>query len=228
MRLRKHVLITLIVCLSWAQSHYAAAEEAPERSCAATARAYLNSLEDIAEEKKQLIAMLPPGGQAILNYDDHRVRAVRTETRAEVITYGWSPDADIVASDLHLDSQGLDLVVHLPGVTGLGIPGYPTKSRIRSHLIGRHQAYTILGAIAVGLSYRVPWTDILNAVEDLRPGPGRLRALEGVNDSIVLDEDWEKLAKLNWNPPALSERAIMKELRRSAYERLRVKKGFGD
>jgi alanine racemase len=149
--------------------------------------AYLNSLEDIAEEKKRLIELLPAAGRAILNYDDRRVRAMGEDTKAQVITYGLSPDADIVASDLRLDSSGLDLVVHLPGETGLGIPGYPAKSWVRSQLLGRHQAYTILAAIAVGMSYQVPWSEILDAVENLRPGRGRLRALGGVNDSILLD-----------------------------------------
>jgi alanine racemase len=149
--------------------------------------AYLNSLEDIAEEKRQLITKLPPTGMAILNYDAPRVRAMREGTRATVITYGMSADADIVASDLSLDSQGLDLMIHSPGVTGLGIPGYPAKSQVRTQLLGRHHAYTILAAIAVGISYQVPWSDILDAVQSLKPGPGRLRALKGVNDSTLLD-----------------------------------------
>lgn len=149
--------------------------------------AYLNSLDDIAEEKGQLVEALSPDGIAILNYDNHYVRAMREGTRANVITYGLSPDADIVASDLRLDSDGLDLVVHLPGVTGLGIPGYPPKAEVRSHLLGRHQAYTILAAIAVGMSHHLPWGEILDAVEDLLPGPGRLRALQGVNGSVLLD-----------------------------------------
>ncbi len=149
--------------------------------------AYMNSLEDIAEEKGQLIKALPPAGTAILNYDDRRVRAMRESTRANVITYGLSADADLVASNVHLDSKGLDLMVHFPGVTGLGIPGYPAKSEVRSHLLGHHQAYTILAAIAVGMSYQIPWRDILDAVEGLRPSPGRLRVLEGVGGSFLLD-----------------------------------------
>ncbi len=149
--------------------------------------AYLDSLEEIAREKGQLIESLPSTGVAILNYDDQRVQAMRENTGADVITYGLSPDADVVASNLRPSSEGLDLAVHLPGATGLGIPGYPAKSEVRSHLLGRHQAYTILAAIAVGMSYHVPWGDILNAMEGLRPGPGRLRTLKGVNDSVLLD-----------------------------------------
>ncbi len=59
--------------------------------------AYLDSLEAIAQEKGRLVEALPPDGTAVLNYDDPRVRAMRERTRAQVITYGLSPDADLVA-----------------------------------------------------------------------------------------------------------------------------------
>jgi alanine racemase len=149
--------------------------------------AHLGSLEAIAQEKGRLVEALPHDGVAILNYDDARVRAMQERTRAQVITYGLSPDADIVASDLRPDPGGLQFVVHFPGVGGRGTPGYPPKAEVRTCLLGRHQAYTILAAIAVGLAYHVPWGDILDAVEDLRPGAGRLQVLPGVNGSLLLD-----------------------------------------
>ncbi|MDY7077006.1 MAG: alanine racemase, partial [Chloroflexota bacterium] len=124
---------------------------------------------------------------AVLNYDDPRVRAMQERTRARVITYGLSPDADVVASDLRLDSEGLQFVVHFPGVSGLGTPGYPAKAEVRTRLLGCHQAYTVLAAIAVGLACRVPWDNILDAMEELQPGPGRLQALPGVGESLLLD-----------------------------------------
>jgi alanine racemase len=149
--------------------------------------ALLGSLEAIAQEKGRLVEALPADGVAVLNYDDPRVREMGERTSARVVTYGQSPDADIVASDLRLDSDGLQFVVHFPGVGGLGTPGYPAKAEVRTCLLGRHQADTILAAIAVGLAYRIPWGDILDAVEDLRPGPGRLQLLPGAGGSLVLD-----------------------------------------
>lgn len=149
--------------------------------------AYLGSLEAIAQEKGRLVEALPPDGVAILNHDDPRVRAMQERTRARVVTYGLSPDADIVASDLRLDPEGLQFVVHFPGVSGLGIPGYPAKAEVRTCLLGRHQAYTVLAAIAVGLAYHVPWDDILDVMGELRPGPGRLQTLPGVGGSLLLD-----------------------------------------
>ncbi|TET51948.1 MAG: alanine racemase, partial [Anaerolineales bacterium] len=57
----------------------------------------------------------------------------------------------------------------------------------RTRLLGRHQAHTILAAIAVGLSFHVPWEAILDAVEDIRPGKGRLQVLPGSGDSLLID-----------------------------------------
>ncbi len=149
--------------------------------------AYLSNLEAIAQEKSRLTVSLPPEGVAVLNYDDRRVRAMQEQTSAQVITYGLNPNADIVASDLQPDPQGLQFVVHFPGVAGMGTPGYPAKSEIRTCLLGRHQVYTVLAAIAVGLAYHIPWDDILDAVEILKTGPGRLQILPGIGGSLLLD-----------------------------------------
>ena len=149
--------------------------------------AYLGSLEAIAQEKGRLVETLPDDGVAILNYDDPRVRAMRERTRARVVTYGMSPDADVVASELEPDPEGLQFVIHFPGVGGLGTPGYPAKAEVRTRLLGRHQVYTVLAAVAAGLAYHIPWGAILDAVEEQSPGRGRLQLLEGVGGARLLD-----------------------------------------
>ena len=149
--------------------------------------AYLGSLEAIAQEKGRLLEALPSDGVAILNYDDSRVRAMRERTRARVVTYGLNPDADIVASDLQPDPEGLQFVVHFPGIGGLGTPGYPAKAEVRTRLLGRHQVQTVLAAIAVGLVYHIPWDHIVDAIEELTPAAGRLQILPGVGGSLILD-----------------------------------------
>jgi alanine racemase len=152
--------------------------------------AYLGSLEAIAEEKGRLVEALPRDGTAVLNHDDPRVLAMRERTRANVITYGVNPDADLVASDIRLDDGGLRFTVHFPGTVGMGLPGYPAKAEIRTRLIGSHHAYTVLAAIAVGSLYSVAWEGIVDVLEELRPGPGRLNRLEGVGGSIILDDTY--------------------------------------
>jgi alanine racemase len=155
--------------------------------------AYLGSLEAIAEEKGRLVEALPPADQdglAILNFDDPLVRAMAERTDAQIITYGFSPDADLVASNASPDCDGTTMLVHLAGRQGTGFYGYPARDEIRIGLLGKHHAYTALAAIAVGIAYRVPWEEILAALEGLLPMPGRLNPLPGQNDSLILDDSY--------------------------------------
>ncbi len=162
--------------------------------------AYLGSLEAIAQEKGRLVEALPPAkhhhsplpttGLAVLNYDDPWVREMRERTQAQVITYGYSSDAHMVASQPQPDRDGTNLLVHLAGPQGTGYTGYPARDQIRIGLVGRHHAYTALAAIAVGIAYQIPWEEILAALESLRPIPGRTNPLPGQNGSLILDDSY--------------------------------------
>jgi alanine racemase len=155
--------------------------------------AYLGSLEVIAQEKGRLVEALPRAeeqGLAILNYDDARVRRMVERTRARVVTFGFSPDADLVASHPRADRDGTTLLIHLAGPQGTGYPGYPARDGIHISLLGGHHAYTALAAIAVGIAYHIPWEEILAALESLRPMPGRLNPLPGQNGCLILDDSY--------------------------------------
>ena len=155
--------------------------------------AYLGTLEAIAQEKGRLVEALPPadqGGLAILNYDDAWVRGMAERTRARVVTFGFNPDADVVASSPRSDREGTAMLVHLAGPQGTGYLGYPNRDGIHINLLGSHHAYTALAAIATGIAYHIPWEEILAALESLRPMPGRLNPLPGQNDSLILDDSY--------------------------------------
>jgi len=51
------------------------------------------------------------GGVAVLNYDDPRVRAMAARTRAQVVTYGLTPDADLVAGAVEAGPEGTSFTV---------------------------------------------------------------------------------------------------------------------
>src|SRR5207247_4016841 len=58
------------------------------------------SVDAIAMGKSELIEALPADGVALLNADDPRVRAVAPRTKARVVLFGESGDADLRASDV--------------------------------------------------------------------------------------------------------------------------------
>ena len=153
--------------------------------------AYLGSLETIAIEKGRLVEALPPaeeGGLAILNYDDPRVRAMTSRTQARVITYGRSPDADLVAGAVKADSGGVSFTVFVKDFFPL--PGRQRQRKLRVHLslLGEHNVYAALAAVAVGLALEVPLAEALSALAAIRPLRGRLRPLPGLGGTLLLDD----------------------------------------
>jgi alanine racemase len=153
--------------------------------------AYLGSLAAIATEKGRLIEALPPaadGGVALLNYDDPRVRSMANRTLARVITYGLDPDADLVAGAVEADRSGLSFTVFVRDF----FPGRSSrrrrKMRARLPLLGQHQLYAALAAVAAGLVLNVPLDEALAALAAARPLRGRLNPLPGINGSLILDD----------------------------------------
>jgi len=109
------------------------------------------SLERIAEAKGELPAALPADGVAVLNADDHRVAAMAARTRARVVTFGQSPQADVraelVTAD-DLDRAGFTLVT----------PSGSASVRLQLH--GQHHVYNALAAAALAAELGMPVADI--------------------------------------------------------------------
>jgi UDP-N-acetylmuramoyl-tripeptide--D-alanyl-D-alanine ligase len=138
------------------------------------------SMERIAHAKAELVESLPPDGAAILNHDDPLVRDMAHKTRARVIYYGLSPQADLWAS--HIQGMGLEGIrfrLHYEAET----------IHLRVPLLGRHSVHTALRAAAVGLVEGEGWQEI---VEGLQGGAPQLRlvAVDGINGSTLLDDTY--------------------------------------
>jgi alanine racemase len=152
---------------------------------------YLGSLDAIAEEKGRLVEALPAaedGGIAILNYDDPRVRQMAGRTRARVVTYGTDPNADLVAGSIEANMEGISFTVFVKDFFPLPRPRGTRKLRVQLPLLGRHNVYAALAAVAVGLARDVPLPDALAALAAFQPLPGRLRPLEGRVGCRILDD----------------------------------------
>jgi UDP-N-acetylmuramoyl-tripeptide--D-alanyl-D-alanine ligase len=140
------------------------------------------TMERIVEAKTELVRALPaaPEGTAILNYDDPRVLGMRTATRAQVFTYGLSPQADLWADEIEgLGLEGVRFQLHYRG----------ESLHVKVPLLGRHSVHTALRASAVGLVEGLTWHEI---VEGLREPSAQLRlvAVVGPKGSTLLDDTY--------------------------------------
>ena len=142
--------------------------------------AWLGSVENVALEKGCLLERLHPDGTAILNSDDEQVMALaeKLDLSKALITYGFSPQADLRLLDFSLYEDSTHFYMSYKGQTYRGL----TK------LLGKHQLYAVLAGIATGLVYEIPIHEALESIAQLEGLPSRLKALRGKNDSLILDD----------------------------------------
>ncbi|MBC9712210.1 UDP-N-acetylmuramoyl-tripeptide--D-alanyl-D-alanine ligase [Streptomyces sp. TRM66268-LWL] len=96
--------------------------------------------EQIAQAKGELVEALPENGTAILNADDPLVRAMSSRTKAKVLFFGESDEADVRAENVRLTDQGQPaFTLHTP--TGC--------SDVTLRLYGEHHVSNALAAAAV-------------------------------------------------------------------------------
>lgn len=138
----------------------------------------LGGLDRLLEEMMALVAAIPPDGVVILNGDDGRVRSLASRVAAPVLLYGLSPGLDICARDVVVDREGLSFT----------ITQGDEEQQVRSFLLGRHNVYTLLAAAAVAVARGQRLPEIAEKLEGLRPLPGRLRPLSGLNGALLLDD----------------------------------------
>lgn len=138
----------------------------------------LGTLNNIASEKGRLIEALPFNGAAILNADDPRVAGMVPRTQARIITFGLKRGADVRAADIKLTTEGMSFSLHYDGKKFKGF----------TPLLGRHQIYLALAAVAAGLVFDVPLETALDALGRLPRVPGRLNLLAGKNGALILDD----------------------------------------
>jgi UDP-N-acetylmuramoyl-tripeptide--D-alanyl-D-alanine ligase len=140
------------------------------------------SQEAIARGKSELIMSLPPApeGAAILNFDDPLVRRMESLTKARVVFYGLSPEAELWADEVEgLGLEGVRFRLH---------HGHETL-HVRIPMVGRHSVETALRAAAVGLVEGLSWQEILAG---LRTGNTQLRlvAVRSQTGALLLDDTY--------------------------------------
>ncbi len=123
------------------------------------------SLETTAAEKVKLVESLGPGGTAVLNRDDEYVYAMRLRTRARVITYGLSGDADV---------RGENVSCEWPERLSLDVCYQGKRLHVQTRLLGEHWTYAVLPAMAAAIAVGVSPEQAAEALVAVDPIPSRM------------------------------------------------------
>ena len=156
----------------------------------------LGSHEAIAQAKGEIIEALPADGTAILHADNPLVMAQRDRTGAHVVTFGEAPDADLRATDIHLDDRARPrFTLHWQGDS---VPVALTLS-------GEHQVANALAATAFALAAGIGLTDVVTALETYVPASKWRMEVSERPDGVTIVND-----AYNANPESM--RAALKAL----------------
>jgi UDP-N-acetylmuramoyl-tripeptide--D-alanyl-D-alanine ligase len=148
---------------------------------------FFDSIASIARAKYELVASLPTGGTAVLNADDEYVSQFGRDFRGKVVTFGMRPQADVRAENIHARGPAgsvFDLVVG------------SCREKATLPLVGTHNIYNALAAVAVGLERGLTPSQAVEALASLVPADKRGQVVQVGNITVIND-------CYNSNPKAL-------------------------
>jgi UDP-N-acetylmuramoyl-L-alanyl-D-glutamate--2,6-diaminopimelate ligase len=136
---------------------------------------YHASMEDYFEAKKRLFFLNAKKRTAIVNLDDPWGNRLMAELPLTTISFGLEPAAIVRAEQYRSAETGIKAEVDYPG----------GQVKICSALMGKHNLYNILGAVATGLALNIPAPTIKDGISGLKAIPGRLEKVENTRDLHV-------------------------------------------
>ena len=115
-----------------------------------------HSIDNILQEKMQLIEHLPKDGLGVINMDNDYIRNYEIKNTCKIIRYGiHQKDADLRAYNIISDAGGTTFQVDASG----------ESYTFHTILLGEHNVLNILASLAVGWYMNIPWKAMQQAVE---------------------------------------------------------------
>jgi UDP-N-acetylmuramoyl-tripeptide--D-alanyl-D-alanine ligase len=148
---------------------------------------FFDSVAGIARAKYELIESLPATGTAVLNADDEYVSQFGRDFHGKVVTYGLAALANVRAENI--ESRGQD------GSSFEVVVGN-SREVATLPLLGEHNVYNALAAIAVGLESGLTLVEAASALASLEPADKRGQVVQLGNITVIND-------CYNCNPTAL-------------------------
>jgi UDP-N-acetylmuramoyl-tripeptide--D-alanyl-D-alanine ligase len=170
------------------------------------------SLENVVQEKTDLLRALPPSGRGVVNADSPAVLQTAKEIDIDTVTFGIEADCDFRAVDIRTTGAGgtapaeggvCGAVTAVPGVT---FTVRDTEVNLRAP--GVHNVYNALAAIATGTLFDVGPAEAARVLREFEP----VRVAVHTGGGITLIDD-----TYNANPDSVS--AVLSVLTSAPAER---------
>jgi UDP-N-acetylmuramate--alanine ligase len=140
---------------------------------------HYRDLDEIKETFVQFLARIPFYGAAVLCLDDANVQSILPRLERRYVTYGFSGQADLQATDLVLK-------------------GFTARYDVRSHgrrlgqvrlpAPGRHSVLNSLAALAVGMEFGLDFSRMAEQLEVFKGADRRFQLRGKARDVMVVDD----------------------------------------
>jgi len=136
-------------------------------------------LDQIKDEFKRFIKLVPEDGLLVACVDDPRVRELVQRVRAPLETYGFSPEARWRVEDLKFSERGTEFSVY---------QGEKRFGHFFTSLMGRHNVSNLLGAAVLLAGLGLSAEEIQEGFGTFQGVKRRQEWVGSVGDIIVLDD----------------------------------------
>ena len=148
---------------------------------------FFNSRKNLIEEKSKLLKTLKQDSLLILNADDEDVLQMKINSKHRTITYGFKEGADVLGSgdSIFYDDGGLP-----KGVVFRIDEGGTSLPVMIEGVFGRNHVYASLASLALSFGLKFNMINAIDALRNYDVLPGRMRLLEGINSSLIIDDTY--------------------------------------
>ncbi|WP_018924382.1 UDP-N-acetylmuramoyl-tripeptide--D-alanyl-D-alanine ligase [Salsuginibacillus kocurii] len=148
------------------------------------------TLDTIKKTKFEMVETLPPEGTAFLNKDDENIMSYEQKNKCRTIYYGIdAEDLHYQAGDISFSAKGSSFKVYKYDGSSIDI---------QTKLLGRHNIYNILAAIAMASEKGMELETIARAVRHVQPVEHRLELKKPQGNITIVDDSF------NSNPTGAS------------------------
>ncbi len=182
---------------------------------------HYGSFDAVRDAYLAFVEQLPFYGLAVLCIDHPEVQQLRARIRdRRVVTYGFSPQADVRAVDLRLDgfSECFDILMRQPDGGEERIEG------VRLALVGRHNVQNALAAAAIAQRLGIPAAVLRESLSGLA-GVRRRFTVTGTVDGVTVVDDYGhhpvEIANVLRTARVLSRGRVIAVVQPHRYSRLR-------
>ncbi len=160
-----------------------------------------NKRESLVKEKKHLVENLKNQGTFIYNLDDEDCVNIAKEMEGrDIFQKSFSlknPEADIFAKDIKIESESVNkFVTKVAGVSGEVFLKNDDKYSVKVvDNLGQAIFYSILPAILIAEIFDVDIEKAIKDIEKNKETKGRMRLLEGVYNSTIIDDTYNSSPK---------------------------------